>query len=137
MTEDEVKVLMDSWANVGYKKDLLQMEKQKLIDSILTDEVKLQLAEIDAEFLEKETSLEKEDKSKRKILDKAIESFTKNLDLSKEKIQFSSSLMELSVSEAEPVWDVAGIDGYAIAGHPEILSFRSVGKPKTRLTRKK
>jgi hypothetical protein len=137
MDQEKLKSLMDAYGNAAYKKDVLQMEKQKLIDGILTDEIKLKLAEIDAEFLGKENGIIEEEKSSRKILDRAIVEYTKELSVGKDKIYFKSPLMTLTVSEPEVTWDVSAIDAYAISGHPELLSFRKVGQPKTRLTRNK
>ncbi len=44
------KQLVDKYSELDAQRTLLALDKQALIDSILTDEIKAKLAEIDAEF---------------------------------------------------------------------------------------
>lgn len=50
MTTDEIKQALDKLSEIYSAKDALALQKQELIDSVLTPEIKAKLAEIDAEF---------------------------------------------------------------------------------------
>jgi hypothetical protein len=50
MTEDEIKVMLDQIAEYQSAIDVCNLNRQAAIDAVLTEAVKAQLAEIDAEF---------------------------------------------------------------------------------------
>lgn len=133
MDEATLRQLMDKYGDVTYKRDVIAMEKKQLRDKIIPPEIQLELEALDEEFKSKEQALDLEEKAGRKVLDDAVKLYTKSLELI-DKITIKSELMTLTVSKGDAVWDVDGIDGYAIA-HPEILFFRKEQPPKTRITK--
>lgn len=48
--ENEIRTLLDRLADFEAQKDLLSMSKKKLVDEVMTPEIRERLAEIDAEF---------------------------------------------------------------------------------------
>jgi hypothetical protein len=50
MNENEIKQKLDKLADYQSQLDILSLDKQKLVDSVLTPEIKQQLADIEAEF---------------------------------------------------------------------------------------
>ena len=99
--------------------DALNLKKQALIDSILTDEIKQQLAEIDAEFApeyeavsEKTTTLEQEIKA--------------DVILAGETVK-GDHLMAV-FNNGRVSWDTKGLDG-VLAVMPELEKFRKEGAP--------
>ena len=137
MEESELKKLIDEYGDIANKKEFLAMEKKKLIDGVIPDSVKMEIDSINAEFEEKETALELEEKKKKKEVDVATDKYAQSLFVGKEKIHLKTGLMTLTISEGEPIWDSSALDGYALGGHEELLKFRHPGKNKTRLTRNK
>ena len=136
MDEQKLKELMDEYAEIAYKRDILAMEKKKLVDTVVPLDVKLELDSIDAEFENKEKALDLEEKKKKKEVDAATSAYAQTLFVGKSQIHLTSPLMTLTISEPEVIWNPDALDGYA-QDHPELLQFRSLGKNKTRLTRNK
>ena len=137
MDETQLKELMDAYGNVQYKRDILSSEKQKLVESILTPQQLADIEAINSEFSAKEKAVEKEEKMRRKILDAAVEDYCNQLALSKEPVKVKSKLVAVSFAAGDVDWDTSGLDGYILAGHPELLSFRKENPPKTRITKNK
>ena len=110
------------------KRELLDAEKQKLIDSILTPKMRKQIEEINTEFLPKYEALSEN---------------TEELDL----LNGSKTMLEMEIQEevtsvgksvkgtfinavyTKPriTWETDKIEGYAV-DHPEIAQFRKVGR---------
>ena len=132
----EIKKAMDEYGNFAHARELLKSEKKQLIDSIIPPEIQIEIESIEFETKEKEEVLDKKEKEARKKLDSLIKKYIKNLDVGKEKIHLSSEMMNLTISEPETVWDTSALDAFIIAGHRELLPFRSQTLPKTRLTKK-
>jgi len=106
---------LDKLAEFRAAPDAIRLQKQALIDTILTDEIKRQIAEIDAEFAEP--------------LANAIESASElEAEIKALVIQGGATvkgahLMAMYVKGREGSWDGAKLKGYA-AAHPEIMAFK-------------
>lgn len=98
---------------------LVESDKQALIDSILTPEIKAKLAEIDAEFAGKTESLNQEMAF--------LEGEVKQEVVSGGATVKGTFLMAV-FNKGRVSWDTKALDGYATA-HPEIEQFRKVGEP--------
>ena len=111
--------LVDEYSDLVIGVGVIEQEKQALIDSILTPEIKAKIAEIDAEYAPK------------------LEALNYN------KAQYETKLKALVLEAGETIkgqyhaftwtkgrtsWDNKALEGYA-AAHPEILAFRTVGDP--------
>ena len=95
------------------------IQKQELIDAILTSEIKARLSEIESEF--------------------ALKSEGVNANIANLESEIRASVLAAGISirgeflhavfsKGRVSWDTRGLDGYAIA-HPEITSFRKTGEP--------
>ena len=119
MDENDVRAKLDQLAEYQAYRDLLALDRQALVDKIITPKLKAQIAEIEAEFATK------------------IEVI--NATVSKCEAEVKSSILELGNSvkgerlhavwsKGRVSWNTKGLDGFAKA-HPEIESFRIQGEP--------
>ena len=99
--------------------DVLNSNKQELIDSVLTPEIKEKLAEIDAEFAPKIDELNTRNQA-------LIDTIKGEVLAAKETL--SGKYHQAVYSPGKKSWDDNKLMGYA-AAHPEIKEFRSIGKP--------
>ena len=137
LEEEQIKQAMDHYADFQNKKELLKANKQILINSVIPIEVQEKLNDIDEEFKGKEELIDLEEKNARKVLDMMIEQFVQSQVLTDKPIKLKSELATVSMTKGDIVWDAKSLDAFAIAGHSEILSFRTEEKPKIRVTRNK
>jgi hypothetical protein len=134
MNQEDIKKIMDNALDVDYRIDLLNSEKQGLIDKIIPVEVQAEIESVEEEFAPKLEQLEELKKTNRKIADGMLEQFLAENPVGKEKMKIKSQLGTWTIEQGEPEWNTAALDGYALE-HPEILWMRKEGKPKTRLTK--
>ena len=125
MEEQEIKSKLDLISEYQAQKDLLNLEKQALIDTILTPEIKAKIAEIEAEFL-----------GKGETADTNIAALTTEVkDLV---IQAGASIkgnaLHAVFAKGRVSWDAKGLDGFALT-HPEILYMRKEGDPSVSIRR--
>ena len=118
MTETIAEKL-DRLAEFQAQKDLLAIDKQALIDEILTAEIKAKLAEIDAEFAGRAEAVdaniaELESEIKEEVL--------------KHGATVRSEYLLAVWSKGRVSWDDHALSSYAHS-HPELLSFRKQGEP--------
>lgn len=99
--------------------DALNLKKQALIDSILTEEIKQQLAEIDAEFAPEYQAVSD--------LSSSIEQEIKAEVIQAGETVKGDQLMAV-FNKGRVSWDTKGLDG-AIAIMPELAQFRKEGAP--------
>jgi hypothetical protein len=119
MNEDRIKIILNELAEYQAHKDLINLQKQELVETILTPEIKAKIAEIESEFA-----------GKSDIVDSAITKLTeqvKGLVLA-----LGSSVkgdhLHAIFGKGRISWDAKGLDGFAV-GHPEILYMRKEGDP--------
>lgn len=96
-----------------------EQEKQALIDSVITPEIKAKLAEIDAEFTPKFEAL-----NNRKA---ELETTLKGIVLAYGE-SVKGTYHAFTFTKGRSSWNGIKLEGYAEA-HPEILKFRTVGDP--------
>jgi phage host-nuclease inhibitor protein Gam len=101
------------------QRTLLEVDKQKTVDSVLTPEIKKALADIDAEFAPKYAGLDENIN--------ALTGEVKTDVLAKGETVKGLSIMAV-FTKGRVSWDTKALDGYA-AGHPEIAQFRKEGDP--------
>lgn len=114
---------LDQLSELYAQRDLSTLEKQRLIDAILTDEIKAKIAEIEAEFngkgeavSEKIAALESEIKEAVKLNGATV------------KGQFLQAVF----TKGRVTWDSKSLDGY-LKAHPELADFRKEGEPSVSL----
>ena len=96
-----------------------EIEKQKLIDSVLTPEIRQKVADIEAEF-----------SGKNKVVNEkisALESEVKE-DVKKNGETVKGNFLMAVFTKGRVSWDTKALDGY-VAAHPEVEQFRKVGEP--------
>ncbi len=114
---------LDKLADLRAAPDAIRLQKQALIDTILTDEIRMKLADIEAEFAEP-------------LQAAADAAAALEAEIKAEVVQGGATvrgthLMAMYVKGREGGWDGAKLNGYA-AAHPEILPFKNPdGKPSS------
>jgi hypothetical protein len=111
--------MLDQLADLQAQRDALQVEKQRLIDSILTPEIRAKLAEIDLEFDEKTETVNQNITE----LEEAVKNVVKNSGSS-----YKGQYLQAVWSRPRITWDTPSLEHYAEV-HPEILRFRKQGEP--------
>jgi len=109
---------LDKIAELQYAQSKREQEKQALIDSILTQEIKDKITEIETEFAKNDNItdtinlLTNEVKQEVAALGETVK---------------GASLMAV-YSKPRVSWDTKALDGY-IVSHPELKQFRKEGAP--------
>ena len=119
MDEMDIYGKIEKYSDLTFGIDVINQEKQALIDQVLTPEIKEKLAEIDAEFdpkveeiAQQKSALEAEIKQEILEAGRTIKGTYHSFVWSKPRVS----------------WDTKALDGYALA-HPEITQFRTEGSP--------
>ena len=99
--------------------EVVRLEKEKLIDSVLTPEIRKQIADIEAEFADKTMVVTADIQ--------AIEAEIKQEVVSGGETVKGDYLMAV-YAKGRVSWDTKALDGYA-AAHPEVAQFCKVGDP--------
>lgn len=115
----DIYTQIEEYSKLSAGIDDIQAQKQALIDSVLTPEIKEQLAEIDAEFDPKIAELN----MTLRIMEEQIKEVVITAGQT-----IKGSMHQFVFSKPRVTWDTKGLDGYA-AAHPEIERFRKVGSP--------
>jgi len=110
---------IEKYSDLCFGIDSINQEKQALIDTVLTPEIKEKLAEIDAEFDPKIESVSQEKA--------ALEAEIKQEVLEAGRT-VKGTYHSFVWSKPRVSWDTKALDGYA-AAHPEIQAFRAEGAP--------
>ena len=114
-----IETKLDELSELYAQRDVSTLEKQRLIDSVLTEEIKAKITEIEAEFSGKtQTVVEKIN-----ILEAEVKELVKALGQSV-KGQFLHAIF----TKGRVSWDSKALDGYAKA-HPELAEYRKEGDP--------
>lgn len=105
--------------NMKAMKDVLVIQKQEMVDAVITPEVKALMTEIEEEI-----------GPDLKQADKVISELTAQIKAAC--VVHGSSVkgdhIRVSFIKGRVTWDGKGLAGYAVA-HPEIKDFMKVGKP--------
>ena len=110
---------IERYSDIGVGIDLVNQEKATLIDSVLTQEIKEKLAEIDAEFQPRIEPLSQE----KSMLESEIKA-----EVIEAGRTVKGSFHSFVWSKPRVSWDTKALDVYAMS-HPEITQFRTEGSP--------
>jgi len=116
---------LERLADLYHQREALDAEKQKLLDQILTPEVRARLADIEAEFAQKAEAANANIES----LEAAIKTETLTLG---ESVRGSS--FQAVWNKGRTSWDSKGLATYS-ESHPEVLAFRKEGEPSVTIRR--
>ncbi len=125
MDEYQVILLLNKLADLQNGLDALNLQKQALIESVLTPEIKAKLADIDAEFAPKIA-----------VVSESIDPLT--VEIKQAVLQSGASVkgafLHAVWAKGRVSWDNKALDGYA-AAHPELNAFRKEGDPSVSIRR--
>lgn len=118
MNED-ICTKLDRLANYQAQKEVLKLDKQALIDQVITAEIKARLDEIEAEFA-----------GRLEAVDANIEKLTEEIkeDVTKHGASVRGTFLLAIWNKGRISWDTKRLDDYA-RYHPEILGYRKQGEP--------
>ena len=114
-----IEQILEELAEIRAQIDLLNIDKQKQIDSVITDEQRAVIRDIEFEFSEKVEAAQANATE--------LESKVKPLVVEHGKSVKSSRLQAVYMA-GRVAWDTKAIDGYAI-NHPALFAFRKEGEP--------
>ena len=123
MDENEIKAKLDELANLRAAVDYIALQKQEVIDTVFTAEIKGILAAIDAEF----TGKAEEATAKANALEAEIRAAVVAHGATVKSTFYQAVWVKGRVS-----WDGKLLEGFAIA-HPEIKTARKEGEPSCTL----
>lgn len=113
------KLAIDEYSDMVTGIATITAEKQTLIDSVLTPEIKAKIAEIEAEFEPKLSAIQ----AHKSELETAIKQYVLF-----EGATIKGDYHQFVYTKGRVSWDTKALDGYA-AAHPEIAQFKVVGDP--------
>jgi len=123
MNELEIKQKLDQLADYRAGRDAIMLQKQALMDEIMSAEIKAKLAEIEAEFADKSEAVNANIASLEAEVKQAVIEHGASV---------KSTFLHAVWTKGRVSWDTKSLDGYATA-HPELLSFRKEGEPSVGL----
>lgn len=119
MTASEITYQLNTLANLQAERDVINLEKQDLINKILTPEIRAQIAEVEAEFAPRIVAA-------NNAVDDLTEYIEHNVIEAGESVK--GDFLHAVYAKGRVSWDTKALDGYAVA-HPEIKALRKQGKP--------
>ena len=114
---------LDQLAELYAQRDLTTIEKQRLIDEIMTAEIKARMSDIDAEFSGKTEAVNE------KIT--ALENEVKE-EVKKSGASVKGQFLHAVYAKGRVTWDSKGLDGLIVAV-PQLAQFRKEGEPSVSL----
>ena len=119
MNEDEIRMQLNALAELQCQQDALRIDKQKLLDSVLTPEIRQQMAEIEMECRPQEETI-------KEAIDDATEAVKMSV------LKFGQSVkgerLHAVWMQGRHKWDTRALSGYMVE-HPELGRFYSMGDP--------
>jgi hypothetical protein len=121
----DTKEKLDKLAEMYAEQDIIRLDKQKLIDSILTDEIKVKIAEIEAEFKPKTEGLQQNIGA----LESEVKTEVVTLGES-----VKGNVLHAVYAKGRITWDTKGLEG-VLVNQPELAKFRKEGDPSVSIRR--
>jgi hypothetical protein len=115
----DISQKIDQLTNFQAQRDVLELEKQSLIDQLIPPEIKTRIEEIEAEF-----------SGKREAVDEKITELESEIkeDVIRQGATVKGTFLRVVYHPGRVTWDTKSLDGYA-RSRPEILEFRKQGEP--------
>ena len=114
---------LDELAELYAQRDLAAMDKQKLLDELMTPEIKQKMLEIDAEFADKTEAVN----DKIAALEAEVKEAVKHNGAS-----VKGKFLHAVFTKGRVSWDNKGLDGLMVAV-PQLAQFRKEGEPSVSL----
>lgn len=118
-----IETKLDELSELYAQRDLSTMDKQHMIDSVLTDEIKAKIAEIEIEFSGKGEAVSE----KIAELEAEVKELVKSAGAS-----VKGQFLHAVYTKGRVSWDTKTLDGLAIA-IPELTQARKEGEPSVSL----
>jgi hypothetical protein len=117
--QSDITQKLDQLANFQAQRDVLELEKQSLIDQLIPPEIKDRIAEIEAEFA-----------GKREAVEANIAALETDIreQVIRQGASVKSTFLRVVYHSGHVTWNTKSLDAYARA-RPEILKFRKQGEP--------
>jgi hypothetical protein len=115
----DISQKIDQLANFQAQRDVLELEKQSLLDQLLPPEIKARIEEIEAEF-----------SGKREAVDEKINELESEIkeEVIRHGATVKGTFLRVVYHPGRVTWDTKSLDAYARA-RPELLEFRKQGEP--------
>ena len=119
------KEMLDTLAEYQYERDVAAMQKQELIDNVLTPEIKAKIADIEAEF-----------RLTTATVDEKIADLTEQVKQAviAEGQSVKGNYLHAVYNKGRISWDSKTLDGLAMV-IPDILKARKEGEPSISIRR--
>ena len=118
-----IETKLDELAELYAQRDLETIDKQRLIDAVITAEIKAKIAEIEAEFSGKGEAVSE----KINALEAEVKELVKQAGKS-----VKGQFLHAVFTKGRVTLDSKALDGYAKA-HPELSEYRKEGEPSVSL----
>lgn len=125
MNENEIRDALDRLAELNAAKDALALQRQALIDSILNDEIKAKLADIDAEFAPMTEAVTNQANELEGQVREAVVSHGATV---------KGAHLQAVYSKGRVSWDTKTLDGLMIV-IPQLAQARKEGAPSVSIRR--
>jgi hypothetical protein len=115
----DISQKIDQLANFQAQRDVLELQKQALIDQLIPPEIKARIEEIEAEF-----------GGKRQAVDENISELENELkaEVIRHGASVKGSFLRVVYHTGRVTWDTKSLEAYARA-RPEVMEFRKQGEP--------
>ena len=116
---DQIKKLLNDLANFEAQKEVMRFEKEELINGVIPADLRKAISDIAEEFADKTIAVDEN-------IDRLREEI-KQLVISDQK-SIKGTFLQAVYNNGKITWDNKELEKHMQA-HPEIVSYRKVGKP--------
>ena len=124
---DEIKEMIASYSDLFYELEFLRIQKDEVIQSVIPDDVKQKIEEIEDEYADKFDDAQERLKNLESVIKSAVLSIGESVDSDKHNFVFQ---------KGRTTWKTKVLDDLAV-DNPEILQARKQGKPFIQIKLKK
>jgi len=125
-SENEIILRLHTLEELQAQQELLRLEKQDVLDSVLTPEIKRQIADIELEFAPRADALAEALARTTESVKQAVSTYGKTV---------TGEHLQAVWMKGRESWDSKALQGYAMA-HPEVLVFQKIGEPSVSIRRR-
>lgn len=119
MNKQEIEGLLDEYTGAEMMINALEAEKERLVNQVLTPEIREKLDEIEAEFSGKFEIAERQKKAFAEMVKSAVVEHGQTV---------KGGVFSAVWSKPRVNWDTKMLEGFALT-HPEIITARKTGEP--------
>lgn len=124
--EHDIELLLDKLTELQALQACMALNKQELVDAVLTPEIRQKIADIDAEYAPREDDVNTRIGQVSGAVKTAVVTYGKTV---------SGDHLQAVYVKGRVTWDTKAIDGYAM-NHPELFTFRKEGEPSVSIRKR-